>query len=417
MDQESVNSGNGSGLGHREALVSARPGTGTVEFTAAPIEVTETNGHGKQAAHGERPAVTVVHVLAPLDRGGVAGVALDLCHAIPDDEIRQVFLTLGKREGQLAPRFREAGARVQQCPHRPLPYFVPRLWRRLRAIRPDAVVSHVSFRSGIVLAVARTAGVPIRIARLQSEGDWWPDNAFRRTQRAVLRGLLRRSATDVLGVTEAALAQAGRAGDDARYRVMPNGVDVDRFAYIRKPRPDGDRAPRMVHIGRAAFEKNRGFLLKVHREAKRMDDRSVLTFVGPGGTTDLTGTERAAALAEPGIHLAGETDHPEQVLAESDVMLLPSHYEGLPGVVLEALAAGVPVLATSLPGLRDLATRVDGLSLLPLESGPAIWAETALRLARTPRPERERISDSLRHSPFTLASTAEQWRTLWTTQP
>lgn len=416
MDQASLNSGNGSALGHREALFGT--GARTVEFTARSSHPDERNGGPQETVGGHGPLATVVHVLAPLDRGGVAGVALDLCHAIPEDEIRQVFLTLGKREGQLAPRFRKAGARVQLCPHRPLTFFVPRLWRRLRAIRPDAVVSHVSFRSGIVLAVAKLTGVPIRIARLQSEGDWWPDNAFRRTQRALLRSLLRRSATDVLGVTQSALAQAGQApSGDRRYRVMPNGVDVERFAHIRKPRPDDDPAPHLVHIGRAAVEKNRPFLLRVHQEAARLDPRCTLTMVGPGGTTDLTETERAATLAEPAIHLAGETDHPEQVLGDSDVMLLPSRYEGLPSAVLEALAAGVPVLATSLPGLRELAARVDGLLLLPLEAGPRIWAETALRLARTSAEERERISETLRHSPFTLAHTVEQWRTLWTTQP
>jgi glycosyltransferase involved in cell wall biosynthesis len=410
VDQASVNSGNGSVLGHRDTL----PGTGarTVEFTVHAPYPDARNGGPKKTVGDHGPMATVVHVLAPLDRGGVAGVALDLCHAIPEDEIRQVFLTLGRREGQLAPRFREAGARVQLCPHRPLPFFVPRLWRRLRAVRPDAVVSHVSFRSGIVLAIAKLTGVPIRIARLQSEGDWWPDNPLRRCQAAVLRALLRRSATDVLGVTKAALALAGKANGDPRYRVMPNGVDVERFAVAALHRQPST-APRLIHIGRAAPEKNRGFLLTVHAEAQRLDDGTTLTLVGPGGTSDLSTAERATAIACPSIRLTGETDQPERALADSDVLLLPSHYEGLPGVVLEALAAGVPVLASDLPGLRDLAAELEGITLLPLAAGPAEWACAALRLARTTVRERDRIVERLRRSPFTLASTVDQWRTLW----
>ncbi|HEX6359624.1 glycosyltransferase [Actinophytocola sp.] len=59
----------------------------------------------------------------------------------------------------------------------------------------------------------------------------------------------------------------------------------------------------------------------------------------------------------------------------------PRIREGLPTVVLEALAAGVPVLASDLPGVRGLAREVYGLTPLPLSAGPEVWARTALALA------------------------------------
>jgi len=354
---------------------------------------------------------TVVHVLGTLDRGGAESVALDLCRRIPAAEIRQVFLTLGTREGRLAPRFREAGAVVDRCPVRPLALFVPLLWRRLGSVRPDVVVSHVSLVSGLVLAVAGAAGVPVRIARLHSEGDGRPATARRRLQRAVLRAALRRSATAVLGVTSAALAFAGPADGDRRYRVVPNGVDTDRFTVT--DRPSG--APVFVHIGRAAPEKNRGFLLQVHAEARQLCAETTLVVAGPGGIADLEAAMPTVA-ADPSVCLVGETDQVEEVLASGDVLLLPSYREGLPGVVLEALAAGVPVLASDLPGLRELAGQLAGITLIPLAAGPLAWARTALRLAATPMAQRREISAGIRGSGFALERCVATWSQLWTSR-
>src|SRR5262249_11519365 len=103
----------------------------------------------------------------------------------------------------------------------------------------------------------------------------------------------------------------------------------------------------------------------------------------------------------------------EHVLPHHDVLLLPSRREGLPCVVLEALAAGLPVLATDLPGLRELAAQLDGITLLPLDAGPHTWATTALQLATTPTTTRNRITTTLRHSPYTLAAATTNWTTLW----
>lgn len=351
-------------------------------------------------------AVTVVHVLGVLDRGGAETVALDLCHAIPAADVRQRFLTLGEREGRLAPRFRAAGATVDRCPIRPAVTFVPRLWWWLRTVRPDVVTSHVSLVSGVVLAVAAAAGVRVRIARLHSEGDGRPATVARRVRRTMLRVVLRRSATAVLGVTSAALEFAAPAPGDRRYRVVPNGVDTRRFPLAP---PLGD-APVFVHIGRAAPEKNRGFLLDVHAEARRSRPGTRLVMAGPGGVADLG----PAAGADPSVCLLGETDGVAEVLAGASVLVLPSHREGLPGAVLEALATGVPVLATDLPGLRELAGQVRGLTVLPLAAGPRAWATTALDLASTSPAERGEISATLGRSPFSLDRSADTWRQLWT---
>jgi len=167
-----------------------------------------------------------------------------------------------------------------------------------------------------------------------------------------------------------------------------------------------------MHIGRAAPEKNRAFLLPVHDAANQIAPGTKLVLVGPGGADDLG----PSASERPGLELVGETREVEKFLARADALLLPSHWEGLPGVVLQALAAGVPVIANDLPSTRDIAAKYPGLTVLSTNAGPQVWAVEALRAAALPRQERRSISEAMCASEYQLDRYAQAWRALWTSR-
>jgi len=358
----------------------------------------------------------VLHIIGTLDRGGAETVALDICQAIPRSIAEQTFLTLGGQEGRLASDFRAAGAIVDQCPLVPLVTFAPRLWWRLRQLRPDVVVSHVDLSSGVMLAIAWLAGIRGRVARFHSEGDGRASTRRRQLQRFLMRAGLRLFATDVVGVTRAALVNAwgtGRPVADRRYRVVHNGVNMDRLPEI--DRTSARRALGLppdaivfVHIGRASPEKNRQFLVGVYRAAKARRRNTRLLVVGRGGTNDLQ-----ELADDAGVLFAGERDDVGVVLAASDVLLLPSTREGLPSVVLEALACGVPVVAANLPGLREVRHELRGLSLLDLSVGARTWAEQALEKAAAGIGRRQKIRRRFRSSSFLREHIAAAWLDLF----
>lgn len=361
--------------------------------------------------------VRVVHVMGCLDRGGIETSSLDICRAIPQSEIFQTFVTVAGWEGTLADDFRAAGAAVTQLPVNPKHSFTLRMWRYLRSSQPDVVVSHISLTSALVLLAARAGGVPTRIARLSSEGDGRPDTRRRRAQRALLRRLLSHAATDVLGVTAASRDFAAGRPDDQRYRVLPNGVAIGRVdgwdqQSARRHWGLPLDVPVFGYLGRAAPEKNRQFLIEVHRAACEVQPQARLLIAGPGGTADITGVHPEAA-SDARVILAGEVDEVASVLAASDVLLLPSIREGLPGVVLEALAAGVPVVTTDLPTLVEVATLVEGVVPASLTAGADAWAAIALRQAEMPAEQRHALSRSLRSSHFTVEHVVQEWRRLW----
>ncbi|WJK43295.1 glycosyltransferase [Solwaraspora sp. WMMA2056] len=369
--------------------------------------------------------VHVVHVIASLDRGGAETLSLDMCRAIPADEVRQTFITMGGREGSLAPQFRAAGAEVVQVPQHPAVTHPVRLRRCLRSRPVDVVVSHISLFSAIVLAVAMLRGVPVRIARMWSEGDGRRDTAARRMLRAVLRRLLHLVATDIVAVSDAAMAYAGRRAGLPGCRILYNSVDAarvagpDRLAARRQWSIPSDDVV-IGYIGRAAPEKNRPFLVDVHRAVRDQtppgQPTTRLLVVGPCGTDDIV-SAHPDVVDDPTVTLAGEVDEIASVLAAADVFVLTSHWEGLPGVVLEALAAGLPVVATDLPCLREASRYVDGLTLVDLAAGAHRWAEAVTSAARTDQDGRARIRASFTASPFQTRHAAAQWRTLWRADP
>jgi glycosyltransferase involved in cell wall biosynthesis len=171
--------------------------------------------------------------------------------------------------------------------------------------------------------------------------------------------------------------------------VMPNGIDMRAFARVPTMRPYARRPLRLVYIGRLAREKGLYEALQGVRIAIELGVDAHLTMVGSG--------PEAAALERYSHALGLSTrvafhgpmfgDAKVKMLATADVAILPSYAEGLPYSLLEAMAAAVPVLATSVGAIPDVMTHgIHGL-LVPPRDATAI-AEALAELVR----DRERLS-------------------------
>lgn len=361
----------------------------------------------------------MVHVLGSLDVGGAELRLLDLCRELREEDAEQVFVLLAGRRGAIADRFEALGATVQRCDLHPIPTFPRRLYATFCRLRPDAVVAHVALVSGLVLTVARAARVRTRIAWFRSDGDGREETAARRAVRAVLRLLLRTSATSVVAVSPAAL-RFGIARPERWRRgiaeVIPNGVDTARFAPVERAAARqalGIAADALVllHLGRAAPEKNRAFLIEVLAEMRAGGAAPILLLAGPGGTDDVTIPHPGAA-TDAGVVFLGARDDVPTLLGAADALLLPSVREGMPGALLEALACGVPVVSNDLPGPREIARVLPGVELVDLALGPGVWA-SAVKRAIADHPPPEALHQAVAGSPYALASAARVWRAMW----
>jgi glycosyltransferase involved in cell wall biosynthesis len=344
-----------------------------------------------------------------MDRGGAEVRTLEVMRRLDPARYRFDFCVTSGLAGALDQEIRSLGGEVY--PVATGPGFALRFAALLGRGRYDAVHSHVHYFGALPLAVAALAGVPVRIAHFRTTHDGKPSTPRRRIQRALLRGLLGQAATSVLAVSRAALDSAWGPEwpRDPRCRVVYNGIDVERFSAaatpgeIRSRLGIGSAAPLVLHVARFDPAKNHAKLLHVFADVVRRRPEARLVLAGPKPGPDSEPLEamiRAAGL-DDSVTLAGCRDDIPDLLAAAGVMIFPSLREGLPGAVLEAAAAGLPVLASDIAPHREIAERVASVHTLPLSLPHGLWAARALDLADRGR----RPGQALAGTPFQLADT------------
>jgi glycosyltransferase involved in cell wall biosynthesis len=352
----------------------------------------------------------VLHIFGTMDRGGAEMRTLDVMRYSDRERFQFHFLTLTGKSGQLDDEIRALGGEVH-----PLPLgmtFASRLRHFLQRGRFDAVHSHVQYSSGFMLRQAQKEGVPVRIAHFHCTDDGRGHGLRRRLQRRVMCRWIDRHATNILAVSRGAMAASWKADweSDPRCRVVANGVDLAPYA-APPDRPGVCREFGLpedetlyIHVGRMAEPKNHVRLASIFAEVVRQDPRSRLLLVGAGGNEIERQTR--AVLTQKGVAgrvtFTGLRCDIARLLKAADAMIFPSLNEGLPGAVLEACAAGTPVLASRIDVIEETAANFDSVATLPLDAPDSDWAAEARRVAAAGRVNgtRRHIADVFAASGF-----------------
>jgi glycosyltransferase involved in cell wall biosynthesis len=360
----------------------------------------------------DRP-LRVLHVLGRLDRGGAELRTVELAESFPRELVRSDFLVLTGLEGALDERVRTAGGEVIKCPLNGR--FPASFYGLLRRRRYDVVHSHVHYFSGVILAIARAAGTPRRVAQLHTTVvNDREERPSRRVQLAGCWHLINLSATDIIAVGEGAMCAAWRADwrSDRRCRVVYFGLPPQRLRVKASP---PSNLLTIVNVASLQPLKNQLRLVEIlHRCVREVPGLRLLLI---GREVGEYGWKVRRAAADAGlsdrVHLLGEVDDPMSWIAGANLMILPSLWEGLPGAALEACALGVPVLASDLPGTRELARHFPHLSVMSLEDGNDLWAAAAVRLIRDGVKPAPHAAARLANSPFDLARSRAAYFDIW----
>lgn len=317
-----------------------------------------------------------------------------------------------------------AGGRVVTIPY-DLVRFGTRFARFLRQERFDAVHSHLYYQSGNILRLAARCRVPIRVAHFRSSSER-PRTLWRRKfEGAILRHWIRRYATDILAVSEEAMKKAWNENwrSDPRCRVVYNGLDLRPFENppdregVRKELAVPKDAFVCIHVGRMATPKNHRRLVEIFAALLRQRQDAYLLLIGFGDKNiEAAVRQRVDELGiTERVRFCGMRKDVPRLLMASDVMVFPSLWEGLPGVVLEACAAGVPVVASNLQTVREIASRLPGIEIVSLDDSDEAWAS---RIAwpiggcDANRNSQTRTS-RLRDSGFSIETHAEVMCSIW----
>jgi glycosyltransferase involved in cell wall biosynthesis len=159
--------------------------------------------------------------------------------------------------------------------------------------------------------------------------------------------------------------------------VVRNGVPRrDRYANVRARRAPG---PALLFVGRLEPQKNPLFAVAVVEALLRSGHPATLRIVGDGSLGADLRREVTRRGVDGVVTYAGQRDDAAGEMEGADVLLAPSRYEGLPFTPLEALAAGLPVVASSIAPHAELAGDSGAVTLLPVDD-PGRWAEAVVAL-------------------------------------
>ncbi|HZP29480.1 MAG TPA: glycosyltransferase [Acidimicrobiia bacterium] len=300
--------------------------------------------------------------LPDLPVGGVERVFANLAGGLRGHDA-EVELVVGDASGPARALFPDAMPVADLHVSRSL-RAVPGLVRHLRRSRPDALISakdHTNVVAVAAAALSRTH-VPVIVTVHAPLSEAWraPE---RRTGRAVPALALRayRRAAAVVAVSEGIAAELRRQPRlrNARVEVVPNPVVDEQLLGARGQVPDHPwfrerTLPVVVAVGRLEAQKDFSTLL--HAIARLRARRPVRTVVVGDGSERGTLEALARDLGlDADVAFTGARDDATSFLAASDVVVLSSRYEGMPTVLVEALALGCRVVATDCPtGPREL---------------------------------------------------------------
>jgi len=349
--------------------------------------------------------VRVLHLITRLDLGGAQQNTLS-CVERHDRERFEVALLAGSG-GELDDQAVDIpGARVDLVPwlrHPIAPLHdlaaVARLAVVLRRRRPDVVHTHSS-KAGILGRLgARLAGVPCVVHTVHG---WSFNDEQSPAARALYVALERVAArlTDRLLVVSESDRRKGTTlgiGNPERYRVVRSGIDAGLYRTPARPREHVRRelgfGPGDVVVGTLACLKPQKAPLdfvEAARLARARDPRLRFFIAGDGPERKAVEARIAAAGLAEHVKLLGWRRDATDLLHAMDLFLLTSRFEGLPRAVLQAMAAGVAVVATEVDGTPEVVREGETGVLIP-PARPEIAARRVVELGADPA-LRERLA-------------------------
>ena len=365
----------------------------------------------------------VLHVIQGCG-GGVAALIGNLIRSADEAEIAQDVLSFSYENGDafveelkkkgskmfLLPRPRKEGyAAFRKC-----------MLQVLQEGGYDVVHCHSDgWRTILYRDIAKKAGTPLFCTHAHRAAN---DPGFWKQNRCLLRmnQAISRKNADIMF---ACGAEAARFiyGDTDEFVTIPNGINLRRCeaaaqtdkAALRRSLGIGEGETVILQVGRLVTQKNHGFTVQIARKLKEQGAAFKMLIAGTGGLEQ----EIRQKLEEQGltdrVELLGHRNDIYELMAASDVMILPSLYEGLPTVSIEAQAMGLySLLADTVTAECDM-----GLGLvrrLPIDRGPDGWAEAIAACREVKVPDREQIRETLTANAYTAEASIRRYVTTLT---
>ncbi len=364
---------------------------------------------------------TILHVINTLGLGGAERFLSGLVTHLNRDQFRPVVATL-TGQGPFAEDLKAAGIEVHHVHFngaRDVTGTI-RLQQLMRQLRPALVQTYLTVDGFHGRLAAWFAGVPVRVAMQQNA---FGGGAFFPFWQRWLNILLNRTTQQFVAVSAGAAAylQETENVPAEKIIVIPNAIEPVQpvspaeAASWRRQMGIPTEVPLLGIVARLTEQKGISYLLQALTQLTRTNELSPhCVIVGEGVLRPALERERDRLGLRQQVHFLGHRRDIPQILSALDLFVLPSLYEGLSLALLEAMSAGVPVVATQVAGSQEIIVNGENGILVPPQDATAL----AVAISRTLQQPKKTAKMATRGKEsilrrFTIDAIARQYEALY----
>lgn len=318
----------------------------------------------------------ILHIVTYMGRGGLETLLMNSFRHIDREKIQFDFLVHRDFRADYDDEIEALGGRIFRLPR--LNPFSPAYRNAVNLFftqHPEyrIVHCHLDCMSAIPLAAAKKARIPVRIAHSHNSN-----------QDKNLKYLLKRYYMHKIPAVATHFFACSQAAGEWMFpgqnvTVVNNGIETGKFAYSPAIRAQvrqelGIRSELVLgHVGRFMPQKNHHFLIDIFAEVHKRDPKAKLLLMGEGPLEQQVQEKVHSLGLDHDVRFLGVRADVNRILQAMDVFVLPSLYEGLGMVAVEAQTSGMfCVLSSAVPSVCKMTGNV---TFVPLEDPPAVWAE------------------------------------------
>ena len=300
----------------------------------------------------QKKPIIVAQIMGKWVGGGVESVIMNYYRHLDHSKVQFDFICDEDSTRIPYDEIKKLGGRVFLVPkYQNLPKYLKALEKLFKENQYRIVHSNINTLSVFPLYAAKKAGVPFRISHSHSTSN--PKEWKRNLIKNILRPFSKRYATDYFACSELAgrYLFGNKAFDQGKVKIIHNAIDIEKFKFdevarkkLRKGFGIKDSTIVIGHVGRFVQQKNHTFLVDVFNEYYKKNPDSKLLLVGSGPLEDEIKKKVERLGLKDSVLFLGQRDDINKLYSVMDVFCLPSLYEGLPVVGVEAQAAGLPTI-------------------------------------------------------------------------
>jgi len=330
----------------------------------------------------------VLHVIDSLDLGGAQTLLLDICKNTNQERFETEIACM-HGSGVFAQEFEKSGIKVHSLSHAKWPpHYVLTFPGLLKDLDPDLIHFHLFGSNLIAKPLAALLGKRALIVH-----DHCNDSGRGNPIMLVADALTNRVASRVIAVSESVrLFLLSREGlDPERVVTLSNGIDPEEFkpaTSVQKMMarqslglPEGSFV--IGGVGRLVPQKNFALFLEVAARMKKLHSKCLFLIAGTGPLESEL-REQATLLGLDGnLRFLGHVSERATLYHALDALLMTSDFEGTPMVLLEAMASGLPVVASAVDGVAEVCTDRENALLINPRDGSAFSEALAFLIAHS----------------------------------